>query len=94
MLPSLWRGGEGGAGISMLRITSDTANTPTSAGTTSMPPRRSVSPKVKRGMPPGFSMPMQATRSPSSMLAIAFTGEDRATRVAHMSPSRASQKYS
>ena len=28
------------------------------------------------------------------MLAIAFTGDDRATRVAHISPIRASQKYS
>jgi hypothetical protein len=35
----------------MARITSDTANTPTSAGMTSTPPSRSVMPKVKRGVP-------------------------------------------
>ena len=75
-------------------MTSATANTPTSAGITSMPPSRSVKPKVKRGVPAGFSMPMQATSRPSSMLAIALTGEERATSVAHMRPRKASQKYS
>ena len=59
-----------------------------------MPPSRSVRPKVKRGVPAGFSMPMQATSSPSSIAAIAFTGEERATSVAHISPRKASQKYS
>ena len=39
-------------------------------------------------------MPIQATIRPSNMLAIAFTGEDRATSVAHIRPSSASQKYS
>ena len=61
---------------------------------TSMPPSRSSTPKVKRGVPAGFSMPTQATSSPSSMEAMALTGEDRATSVAHMRPSKASQKYS
>src|SRR4051794_24305725 len=94
MLPKRRLGSGGGGGVSIARITSETANTPTSAGTTSMPPRRSVEPKVKRGTPPGFSMPTQEINSPSSMLAIAFTGEERATSVAHISPRKASQKYS
>ena len=49
---------------------------------------------MKRGVPAGFSMPMQDTSRPSSIAAIAFTGEERATRVAHISPRKASQKYS
>ena len=84
----------GGGGVSMARITSLTAKTPTSAGITSIPPRRSVMPKVKRGVPAGFSIPMHATSKPSSIEAIAFTGEERATSVAHIRPSSASQKYS
>ena len=84
----------GGSGVSIARITSETANTPTSAGIGSMPPSRSVRPKVKRGVPAGFSMPMQETSRPSSMLAMAFTGEERATSVAHIRPRKASQKYS
>ena len=84
----------GGAGVTMARMISATANTPTRAGTTSMPPSRSAEPKVKRGTPPGFSMPMQEISRPSSMLATAFTGEERATRVAHIKPRKASQKYS
>jgi hypothetical protein len=83
-----------GGGVSIARITSLTAKTPTSAGITSIPPRRSVMPKVKRGVPAGFSIPIQATSSPSSIEAIAFTGEERATSVAHIRPSSASQKYS
>jgi len=59
-----------------------------------MPPSRSVIPKVKRGVPAGFSMPMQATSRPPSMDAMAFTGEERATSVAHINPMKASQKYS
>ena len=76
------------------RMTSDTAKTPTSAGIGSIPPSRSVRPKVKRGVPAGFSMPMQAISRPSSIEAMALIGEDRATRVAHISPRKASQKYS
>ena len=83
-----------GRPASMARITSASANTPTSAGTASIPPSRSGTPKVKRGVPAGFSMPMQDTSRPSSIDAIAFTGEERATRVAHISPRKASQKYS
>ena len=94
MLPKRRYGSLGGSGVSIARITSETANTPTSAGIGSMPPSRSVRPKVKRGVPAGFSMPMQATSRPISMLAIAFTGEDRATMVAHIRPRKASQKYS
>jgi hypothetical protein len=45
-------------------------------------------------VPAGFSIPMQAIRSPISIAAIAFTGEERATRVAHIRPRNASQKYS
>ena len=92
--PNLRRGIFGGSGSVMPRITSESANTPTSAGITSMPPSRSVKPKVKRCAPAGFSMPMQETSRPSSMLAIAFTGLERATMVAHISPRHASQKYS
>jgi hypothetical protein len=84
----------GGSDVTIARMTSETANTPTSAGMGSIPPSRSVLPKVKRGVPAGFSIPMHETSSPISMLAIAFTGEDRATMVAHMRPSKASQKYS
>src|SRR3712207_8454533 len=51
-------------------------------------------PKVKRGVPAGFSIPMQAISRPSSMEAMALMGEDRATSVAHISPRKASQKYS
>ncbi len=94
MLPNFRRGSAGGVGVTMARITSDTANMPTSAGMTSIPPSRSMIPNVKRGTPDGFSMPMQAIRSPTSMLAIALTGDDRATSVAHISPRKASQKYS
>ncbi len=39
-------------------------------------------------------MPMQETSKPRNMPAIAFTGEERATSVAHIRPSSASQKYS
>ena len=74
--------------------TSLTAKTPTKAGITSMPPNRSTEPKVKRGTPPGLSMPMQEIKSPSSMPAMAFTGDERATKVAHIRPRKASQKYS
>ena len=87
-------GSFGGSAVTIARITPVTANTPTSAGIGSMPPSRSVLPKVKRGMPAGLSMPIQAMRSPSSIPAIAFTGDERATMVAHIKPSRASQKYS
>ena len=54
MLPNLRRGIGGGSGVIIARITRPPANTPTSAGIGSMPPRRSVRPKVKRGTPPGF----------------------------------------
>ena len=94
MLPNLRFGIGGGSGVSIARMTCATANTPTSAGIGSMPPNRSTSPKVKRGTPPGFSIPMQATSRPSSIAAIAFTGEERATSVAHIRPRKASQKYS
>src|SRR5690242_3988273 len=94
MLPNLRRGNGGGSGVSIARITCATANTPTSAGIGSMPPSRSVEPNVKRGTPPGFSMPMQETSKPMNMPAMAFTGEERATNVAHINPSSASQKYS
>ena len=94
MLPNLRFGIGGGSGVSMARITCATANTPTSAGIGSMPSNRSVSPKVKRGTPPGFSMPTHETSSPMSIPAMAFTGEERATRVAHIKPRNASQKYS
>ncbi|MHC2272345.1 hypothetical protein ACVILJ_007728 [Bradyrhizobium diazoefficiens] len=94
MLPNFRRGSGGGSGVSIARITCATANTPTSAGIGSMPPNRSVMPKVKRGTPPGFSIPIQETSRPRNMPAIAFTGEERATRVAHIRPSSASQKYS
>ena len=88
MLPNLRRGSGGGSGVSIARITWATANTPTSAGIGSMPPNRSVMPKVKRGTPPGFSMPTQETSRPRNMPAIAFTGEERATSVAHIRPSK------
>ena len=39
-------------------------------------------------------MPIQAISNPSSIPAIAFTGDERATMVAHINPSRDSQKYS
>ena len=94
MLPNLRRGIGGGSGVSIARITCATAKTPTSAGIGSMPPNRSVRPKVKRGTPPGFSMPTHATSRPMNMAAIAFTGEERATSVAHIRPRKASQKYS
>ena len=94
MEPNFRFGSCGGSGVTMARITSDTAKTPTSAGIGSIPPSRSTSPKVKRGVPAGFSMPMQATSRPSSIEAIALIGEDRATSVAHISPRKASQKYS
>src|SRR3979411_3046546 len=94
MLPNLRRGIDGGSGVSIAGITWATAKTPTSAGIGSMPPKRSVMPNVKRGTPPGFSMPMQETSRPMNMPAIAFTGEERATSVAHISPRNASQKYS
>jgi hypothetical protein len=61
---------------------------------TSMPPSRSVEPKVKRGTPPGLSMPTQVISRPSSIDAIALIGEERATSVAHIRPSMASQKFS
>ena len=89
------RCGTGGCGGRVsARITSASAKTPTSAGTASMPPSRSVTPKTKRGVPAGFSKPTQDTSRPISIDAMAFTGEERATRVAHISPSSASQKYS
>ncbi len=94
MLPNLRLGRGGGSGVIIARITCATANTPTSAGIGSMPPNRSTKPKVKRGTPPGFSIPMHDTRSPSSIAAIAFTGDERATSVAHIKPRKASQKYS
>src|SRR6186713_2281224 len=94
MLPKRRYGSFGGSADSMARITSDTANTPTRAGMGSIPPSRSVLPKVKRGVPAGFSMPTHETSSPISMLAIAFTGDERATMVAHINPRKASQKYS
>ncbi len=94
MLPNLRFGIGGGSGVSIARITCATANTPTSAGIGSMPPNRSVMPNVKRGTPPGFSMPMQETSRPRNMPAMAFTGEERATSVAHIRPRNASQKYS
>src|SRR5215203_2958148 len=83
MLPKRRRGSGGGSGVTIARMTSETAKTPTSAGITSMPPRRSVEPKVKRGVPAGFSIPTQENRRPRSMLAIAFTGEERDERRAH-----------
>ena len=94
MLPNLRFGSGGGSGVSIARITCATANTPTSAGIGSMPPNRSVRPNVNRGTPPGFSMPTQETRRPMNIPAIAFTGEERATSVAHIRPRKASQKYS
>ena len=94
MDPKRRRGGGGAGGVTMPRITSLTAKTPTSAGIGSIPPSRSATPKVKRGVPPGFSMPMQATSSPISIEAMALMGEDRATSVAHIRPRKASQKYS
>ena len=72
----------GGSGVTSARITWAKANMPTNAGMTSTPPSRSSTPKVKRGVPDGFSMPMQATSSPSSIEAMALTGEDRATNLA------------
>ncbi len=84
----------GGGALVIARMISLTAKTPTRAGSTSIPPSRSVKPKVKRGTPPGFSMPMQVTSSPSSAAAIALMGEERATSVAHISPRKDSQKYS
>ena len=59
-----------------------------------MPPSRSVTPKANRCAPAGFAMPTQANSNPSSMEAMALIGDDRATSVAHISPSTASQKYS
>jgi len=59
-----------------------------------MPPSRSGKPKVKRCAPAGFSMPTQVISRPRNIEAIALTGEERATMVAHISPSSASQKYS
>ena len=94
MLPRRRRSGGGGSAESIARMTSDTAKTPTRAGITSTPPRRLVLPNVKRGVPAGFSIPMHETSNPSSMLAIAFAGDERETMVAHMSPRKASQKYS
>src|SRR3979411_122676 len=94
MLPNLRLGSGGGSGVSIARITCATAKTPTSAGIGSMPPHRSVSPNVKRGTPPGFSMPTHETKRPMNIPAIAFTGDERATRVAHIKPRNASQKYS
>ena len=94
-LPSLsLRMRPGGFRSTMKRRISDTANMPTIIEISSTPESRSVTPKVKRGCPAGFSRPMQATSRPSSSEISAFTIDEEPMKTALARPSTTSQKYS
>lgn len=78
----------------MVRITSDMANRPIMAGMKSMPPKSSGEPNVKRGSPPGLSIPTWAKNRPRNSEISPFTGEPAPMKMAQASPKSASQKYS